>query len=481
MREVFIISDLHIGGAAGNTVYERGFKLCTHSDILADFINQITAIETPVELVINGDMVDFLAEEPFEAFTENQAAACAKLQRIINREPAFFDALRRLLNNGHSLTVLTGNHDIELTLPDVRRFFERSIGAQGKKFRFITDGEAYTIGTEILIEHGDQYDVWNKVDHPALLRLRQLQSRREYLPQKLPFIPPKGSAMVKSIINPLKKQYQFIDLLKPENEAVLPILLAIEPNLRGKISTVLSLYTGWTNANDHDPPTPTNERSVEKTPKISRKLSTKLINEELKHVLGNDELKEFNRATSETTTTTEEIESATREMKAVGERGWSDTFSWASSWISLLTAKDTKNIDKRLPALLKALRVLQNDRSFEVEIETLKEYEEAAQHLIGNGYKYIIMGHTHFARRVALNDKGAVYFNCGTWADLMQFPKEIVSADAQEALQKLKEFMDNLNENKINKYVIFRPTYVHIELGDGDVVKDINLMEYEAE
>lgn len=473
MREVFIISDLHIGGAIGNHVQQRGFRLCTHTDVLADFINELAAYETSVELVINGDTVDFLAEEPFEAFTESQSVACAKLLRIINREPAFFDALRRFLRNGHALTILTGNHDTELTLPRVRRLLEQTIDAKGKNYRFITDGEAYTIGNEIIIEHGDQYDVWNKVDHAGLLKLRQLQSRRETLPQKLPFVPPIGSALVKSIINPLKKQYQFIDLLKPENEAVLPILLAIEPNLRNKISTILSLYSGWSNANDHDPPTDTTERSIDMLPKRSRKLSNKLINRELSHVLSESELKEFNQATPESKQEINET-TATSEIRS---RGWSDTFSWASGIISLFTANDNKNIDKRLPALLKALRILQNDRSFEVETEFLKEYQTAAEQLVNNGYKYIIMGHTHFARRVALNN-GAMYFNCGTWADLMQFPKEIISGNSNEALLKLKTFMNELHQNQIEPHILFRPTYVHIELENGDIVKNISLMEY---
>lgn len=473
MRQVYIISDLHIGGAASPDPRQRGFRLCTHTDILANFINSLAVSDEATELVINGDMVDFLAEEPFEVFTESQRAASAKLLRIINREQAFFDALRHFLRQGHSLTILTGNHDIELTLPEVRQLFERTIAAQGKKYRFITDGEAYTIGKEVIIEHGDQYDAWNKIDHSGLLLLRKMQSRRELLPAKLPFVPPKGSALVRHIINPLKKQYQFIDLLKPENEAVLPILLALEPNLRSKIVTLLGLSTGWTNANSFDPPTDTTERHITEPTKRSRKINTqKLINDELRHVLSEEDLKAFNRATPE-------LEKPA-EMTETQDRGWFDTYTWASGLLSLLTQKDDKNIKKRLPALLKALRVLQNDRSFDVSQESLREYETAARHLVGNGYKYVIMGHTHFARRIPLNDAGAIYFNCGTWADLMRFPKAIFSGNDQDALAQLNVFIDQLLQNQLQEHLVFLPTYVHINLDDNEMVSDIALMEYEG-
>ncbi|MBK8473847.1 MAG: metallophosphoesterase [Sphingobacteriales bacterium] len=373
MRQVYIISDLHIGGAASPDPRQRGFRLCTHTDILANFINSLAVSDEATELVINGDMVDFLAEEPFEVFTESQRAASAKLLRIINREQAFFDALRHFLRQGHSLTILTGNHDIELTLPEVRQLFERTIAAQGKKYRFITDGEAYTIGKEVIIEHGDQYDAWNKIDHSGLLLLRKMQ---------------------------------------------------------------------------------------------------KLINDELRHVLSEEDLKAFNRATPE-------LEKPA-EMTETQDRGWFDTYTWASGLLSLLTQKDDKNIKKRLPALLKALRVLQNDRSFDVSQESLREYETAARHLVGNGYKYVIMGHTHFARRIPLNDAGAIYFNCGTWADLMRFPKAIFSGNDQDALAQLNVFIDQLLQNQLQEHLVFLPTYVHINLDDNEMVSDIALMEYEG-
>jgi len=65
---------------------------------------------------------------------------------------------------GHRLTILTGNHDIELNPAAVRRKLREAIGVQpGHDFEFIGNGEAYPVG-DASIEHGNLYDAWNVVD-----------------------------------------------------------------------------------------------------------------------------------------------------------------------------------------------------------------------------------------------------------------------------------------------------------------------------
>src|ERR1700704_4842229 len=89
-HHVYVISDLHLGGAP-----QRGdvpsFQMCPPESRrrLARFIHQIRqpsparAERDSVELVINGDLVDFLAEKPFEPFTPSGSAAADKLRSII--------------------------------------------------------------------------------------------------------------------------------------------------------------------------------------------------------------------------------------------------------------------------------------------------------------------------------------------------------------------------------------------------------------
>lgn len=217
-RQVYIISDLHLGG-----VYElpddpsgRGFRICTKVKQIAALVGALAdkaAGGAGIEVVVNGDMVDFLAErEPdpphWVPFTTDPEKAANKLSDIIERDRALFDAFGRLLKEGGRLTVLLGNHDIELTLPTVRRRLEAEIGvAPHHDYRFIYDGEAYVIG-EALIEHGNRYDQWNVVDNDGLRRVRSLQSRNQEVPEKYAFPPPAGSFMVAEVINPIKTSYR---------------------------------------------------------------------------------------------------------------------------------------------------------------------------------------------------------------------------------------------------------------------------------
>src|SRR5689334_9048750 len=69
-RSIYVISDLHIGGtypdpAAPHIERRRGFRMMTRVAELAAFIRQLARLpaDPAVELVINGDFIDFLAEE----------------------------------------------------------------------------------------------------------------------------------------------------------------------------------------------------------------------------------------------------------------------------------------------------------------------------------------------------------------------------------------------------------------------------------
>lgn len=255
-RLVFIVSDLHVGGAYAPdpSTGERGFRCCTNVAKLAEFVAAVDERSrtsgADVELLINGDFIDFLAEVKedgaFSAFRMDPGEAVRVFDQIVARDQVLFDALRRLLEGGATLTLLLGNHDIELSFPAVRSRLEEVLGASGHtRFRFLYDGEALVIG-DALIEHGNRYDPWNQVDHDQLRRLRSLQSRRQSPPADFDFVPPAGSRLVAAVMNPVKQDYPFVDLLKPEQETMIPILLALEPDARAHIRELLPLVAATT-------------------------------------------------------------------------------------------------------------------------------------------------------------------------------------------------------------------------------------------
>ena len=72
-RLLFVVSDLHLGGAPGGNDHP-GFQICTAAGgaRLAAFIEFVTSqrgTHQDIHLVLAGDLVDFLAEEDFAAFT----------------------------------------------------------------------------------------------------------------------------------------------------------------------------------------------------------------------------------------------------------------------------------------------------------------------------------------------------------------------------------------------------------------------------
>lgn len=97
-RAIYVISDLHLGGEPEPG--KRGFRICTHETELAGFIDSLTALQGPaIELVVNGDLVDFLAERiddkppHWSAFHYPEQNAVDCLDRVVNRSADVFNAL----------------------------------------------------------------------------------------------------------------------------------------------------------------------------------------------------------------------------------------------------------------------------------------------------------------------------------------------------------------------------------------------------
>jgi UDP-2,3-diacylglucosamine pyrophosphatase LpxH len=468
-HEVYVISDLHIGGryAAAGDRNDRGFRINTHVDALARFTRSLAERATSgldIELIINGDFFDFLAEEgsepgAFEPFVEDPAKAIRLFHTIVRRDQVFFDALRDLTGCGGRLTLLLGNHDVELALPHVRRELLALLGAQEpSRITFLHDGEAYAVG-DALIEHGNRYDGFNVIDHDALRRVRSLHSRGQPVPDNT-FKPPPGSRLVASIMNPIKQAYPFVDLLKPETEAVVPILLALEPGLRGRLLEVVSLNH---QASRHAPASPA-------MPRYAGDLAASgadVDGEQVDAGRNNGDLYALLRAAMPP-------EAAARFLASLpppsvsGDLASGDDVRARLSLLRLVLSNASDDVERRLPTLLDALRAAQNDRSFDRSFEVEKPYLEAARELARRGFRYVAFGHTHLAKHIDLGE-GRAYLNSGTWADLIRFPQGIVTPGNPRALEELRDFLADLAAQRFGAWIEFHPTYVRLDVRDNRV------------
>src|SRR5262249_15499909 len=174
-----IVSDLHLGAEASLDDFYA-------DEDFADFLRYHAAQHPRLHLVINGDWIDFLQIDPYPEkrarredleevyplrMTEDQAVAAA--ERTMLRHPLFFQALREFLAEKPTrrITVLRGNHDIELAFPAVQARLRLELGSPpGDRLAF-PPVCYFERETGLYVEHGCQYDPWNafhRFDDPFL-------------------------------------------------------------------------------------------------------------------------------------------------------------------------------------------------------------------------------------------------------------------------------------------------------------------------
>ena len=465
--------------------------------MVAEFIRALAA-KAPgapaIELVINGDMVDFLAERESGApswvpFTANENDAAAKLETILDRDAVIVSALREFLDRGHRLVLLLGNHDIELALPAVRRRLMQIIGVEGRHdFTFIYDGEAYCVG-DALIEHGNRYDKFNVVDNDALRRVRSLLSRGQQVPAEYRFVPPPGSRMVSQVINPIKEKYRFVDLLKPETEAVIPLLLALEPGFRSLLASAVVVQADARHHRLAEPALPMAGGDISSGSGIGDGSNggmgggmrgggfddmggapavtsgpTDELDELLSRSLGED---------------AEEFRSALKDDAAAlgSDISTADVINHSLGLLALLTARKSDQVEKRLGPLLMAVRAVRGNQAFSRDVETDTATWESACALATGGSRYVVFGHTHLPKRVPFPGGGA-YLNSGTWADVFAFPAEIVDLPEAEARAALRDFVARIEKGDFTEWTLFHPTYVRLDIDDSGVTRNAELCDY---
>ena len=500
-RQVFVISDLHVGGVYPDSgdPEDRGFRISTQVPQLTAFVTALADKEPgepAIELVINGDFIDFLAEgdatsSGWQAFIPDPEAATLKLEAIVERDEALFTALGRLLSRGHRLTITLGNHDIKLALPPVRKRLMELIGVEGHhRFRFVYDGEAYVIG-DVLIEHGNRYDMFNVVDHDALRRHRSLLSRNQAVPTEQQFNAPTGSHIVASVMNPVKTSYPFIDLLKPETGAAIPILLALEPGARSQLGRLALMVRQATKHKLSGAAMPGfgGDIHAEGDPDGS-------FGQDFGQDIGSfDDDMGAGGSSSHDDSGDDALAAIVseamgddadafldefRQPASIGEDiSATDFFDRTMGLASLLLARNDDDVEGRLPSLLKALRAVQDDKSFDRSVETASEYLDAARELARGGFRCVVFGHTHLAKRVVLEDD-ALYINTGTWADVMRFPMEILAGSDDVALPKLREFVLDLGAGKLNRWIGFGATYARLDLDAADRLMQAELLDFKG-
>jgi len=450
--QVHVVSDLHLGGGPGFQIFNQGAAL-------ARLIRHFARARGRVALVLNGDVVDFLAADPPSYFAVRDAVA--KLKKMV-KEAAFrevFSALRDFTREAEKRLVLVlGNHDVELALPEVRAFLLRILSADAAARGRITwemGGEGYTCtvgGHTIHCLHGNAQDDWNFVDPAALERLsRELPANRGELP------PNAGTRLVIDVMNPIKRRYAWVDLLKPETVIVPAILYTLSDVPSPPLSEFAkTLYT-------------LGKTQLQRAPIFlgaegSADLDEVQALEMLLRAGGHGGFGGPGGGLAWIDQAALDFEHGVQPEELVppdGEDVRLGLVSDASLFFGVALPRD--NPDERLRLALQ--RYLAGDATFDYQTEDATY--RAIDKQTPAGVTFIVAGHTHLHRCIPRSAHQGFYFNSGTWIRLMQIPpKKLASRAAFKPIYDLLTARDPPGESLArideSEIVVNRRSFVSI-------------------
>lgn len=231
---ILIVSDLHL--SEGRNPRTRRFS--RNEDFFFDgqFDRFLSHLEAESErrgrkwiLVIAGDMVDYLQvtrlpdkpsfpvsrrEEEYGLRTSLEKSIW-KMKVMMDGHWMFFKALGRFLSTGNRCTIITGNHDVEWTVPGQQKAFreemKKYLPPKASRRNEIVFGSIdfcpwFYYEPELLwIEHGHQYDGMNSFDFLFA----------PYLPDSKELMLPGGSFFVRYLFNKVEQKDPFADNIKP--------------------------------------------------------------------------------------------------------------------------------------------------------------------------------------------------------------------------------------------------------------------------
>jgi len=204
-RRLVVMSDIEMGagGPTDDFAHDAWFAALLRERVGVD--------ERPVDLVFNGDTLDFLKTSVDGGWPRHIDAdvALARLDRIAAAHPLYFETLRDLLASHRCdrVVFVEGNHDYELIFPEVRQAIRRLLG-QGERVLF--PGTAWRIG-DVHIEHGHQTDVLFATDPDH--RFVEIDGRKVLA---LPW----GAVAVIDVTLPLEPVFYPFDRMRPRGRVL---------------------------------------------------------------------------------------------------------------------------------------------------------------------------------------------------------------------------------------------------------------------
>jgi UDP-2,3-diacylglucosamine pyrophosphatase LpxH len=186
----FILSDVHLADTEPphptNPLWKKFKQPQFFTD--SDFSQFLAFVQkqssSPIELVLNGDILDFDSVmaiprdaqgkptfqlswlEKIRGLKPEEAKSRFKLGVILDNHPVWVAALASFLKAGHRIIFVIGNHDIELHWPSVQQDLAKRLGAGDEPSRVQFNEWFFVSNKDTLIEHGNQYDAYGLCSNP---------------------------------------------------------------------------------------------------------------------------------------------------------------------------------------------------------------------------------------------------------------------------------------------------------------------------
>jgi len=406
VKEIFVVSDLHLAA-------ERNSGFFQADEELVACLRWIVENTEDTVLVLAGDTLDFLAKNKSHQEHSFDRLSC-RTERIVSHHMEVFEALAELIHSPrHRLVIMAGSYDSELIFPTVQEVLERQFG-----FDFLAPGIGWLVHGEalrvmvgnavVVIEHGNGYDGWNRIDHAAL---HNVVSAANSNPANLPFYePPLGHRLVTELITELHKQFPWTDSLRPPTEVVLPLLWRVgSPRQRELILNLAAAY-------------------------LRRKTQTLHY--------------KYRRASDLNTL-----------YRSENEVKLSQEYCVVNNWFQVVSLQQGLCASGACDggSQIEELRLLAGSEGL-VDVRKPDDKVDSRAPIFESGANLVISGHTHTARASLV--EGGLYINTGTWGEQLQVPTRLDSIEIWE------DFLARLRANSVSTFrrltfarVRYRPKY----------------------
>ena len=435
---VFCLSDLHLSLTGRRQLFFAGCRL---AEAIRN-LGEPSGNEQRTALVINGDFVDFLALEGASLFDRhNSPATLARIMDDSENQPVF-DALAEFVRagTGNILVIVVGNHDLELCLPTVQERLVRRLAAgsrdAGNRIRFVHDGTGFRCqvgGCSVLFMHGNEADPVNRVDHEALRQARfELThgfSHRSAIQANL------GTMLVTRVLHRIKKEYPFIDLLKPEVEDNLPLLDAVVDDLAGLLREGLATLGTYFQERMQWDPVP-NAHLLKGGKDISASTLLEDDDELLLDVFSS--LRNGNN--DHDLAALDALENEMLVFRSLKLSPWGDFFIRRLG-ARLLTACGKRERAERARQRLLSLENKRHETFAMNGDDRVFQAVEQGDELVSQEIRILVAGHTHLRRCRSLSG-GRCYYNTGTWTPLVRLDRQLL-----EDKHAFRFFVENAGRN----------------------------------